>query len=70
MVKTKLIGFYTTKTLQSIYNINTNPRNGVEKFIRIGWFQFLMNANIEADSIVRLTLLDPPENLIIAIIDP
>jgi hypothetical protein len=29
-----------------------------------------MNANIEAGSIVRLTLSDPPENLIIAIIDP
>jgi hypothetical protein len=51
-------------------NIKTDPRNEVEKFITIGWFQFLMNANIEAGSIVRLTLSDPPENLIIAIIDP
>jgi hypothetical protein len=51
-------------------NIKTDPRNEVEKFITIGWFQFLMNANIEAGSRVRLTLSDPPENLIIAVIDP
>jgi hypothetical protein len=51
-------------------NIKTAPRNGVEKFITIRWFQFLLNANIEADSRVRLILSDPPENLIIAIIDP
>jgi hypothetical protein len=51
-------------------NIKTDPRNRVEKFITIGWFQFLMNANIEVDSIVRLTLSNPPENLIIVIIDP
>ncbi|KAK2378746.1 hypothetical protein QL285_066621 [Trifolium repens] len=51
-------------------NIRTDPRNGLEKFITIGWFQFLMDANIEAGTRVRLTLSDPPENLIIAIIDP
>jgi hypothetical protein len=49
-------------------NIKTDPTNGVEKFITIGWFQFLMNANIEAGSRVRLILSDPPKNLIIAIL--
>jgi hypothetical protein len=51
-------------------NIKTDPRNEVKKFITVRWFQFLLNANIEADSRVRLILSDPPENLIIAIIDP
>jgi hypothetical protein len=51
-------------------NINTDPRNAVQRFITIGWFQFLNNANIEVGSRVRLTLSNPPENLIISVIDP
>ncbi|MCH79481.1 ATP-dependent DNA helicase PIF1 [Trifolium medium] len=49
--------------------IQTSPRNRNEKYIARGWIAFINQANINIDSRLRITLLDPPEVLHVRIVN-
>lgn len=51
-------------------NIKTSPRNRNEKYISAEWFAFVNNANLQACSKLRFTLLDPPEVFNVVVIYP